>query len=195
MKNVMVDLETMGNGTEAPIIAVGAVFFDPWTGLLGKGFYTDVSLESSVASGGRMDASTVLWWLQQEEAARKPLYTNELACTLTKALSQLSDFLGKEGPGKDYLQVWGNGIAFDNVILRESYKREGIDVPWSFWNDRDVRTMVELGQAVGFNPKVDLPFEGVRHNALADAEHQARYVSAIWQRVFGREAAEGIDEG
>ncbi|MGK9396509.1 3'-5' exoribonuclease domain-containing protein [Klebsiella variicola] len=27
-------------------------------------------------------------------------------------------------------------------------------------------------------------FEGSRHNALADAIHQARYVSAIWQRII-----------
>ncbi|MCE1919858.1 3'-5' exoribonuclease domain-containing protein, partial [Enterobacter ludwigii] len=26
-------------------------------------------------------------------------------------------------------------------------------------------------------------FEGDRHNALADAKHQAKYVSAIWQRL------------
>ncbi|HHC1595907.1 TPA: 3'-5' exoribonuclease [Klebsiella pneumoniae] len=26
--------------------------------------------------------------------------------------------------------------------------------------------------------------EGSRHNALADAIHQARYVSAIWQRII-----------
>ncbi|HIE9251547.1 TPA: 3'-5' exonuclease [Klebsiella variicola subsp. variicola] len=58
------------------------------------------------------------------------------------------------------------------------------DYPWEYWNDRDVRTMVELGQAISFAPKTAIPFEGSRHNTLADAIHQARYVSAIWQRII-----------
>jgi exodeoxyribonuclease VIII len=44
--------------------------------------------------------------------------------------------------------------------------------------------MVELGKAIGFDAKTSTPFEGERHNALADAQHQARYVSAIWQRLI-----------
>lgn len=44
--------------------------------------------------------------------------------------------------------------------------------------------MVEMGKAIGFDPKRDMPFEGTRHNALADAIHQAQYVSAIWQRLI-----------
>ena len=44
--------------------------------------------------------------------------------------------------------------------------------------------MVELGQAISFDPKTTIPFEGDRHNALADAIHKARYVSAIWQRII-----------
>ncbi|EBY7638725.1 3'-5' exoribonuclease, partial [Salmonella enterica subsp. enterica serovar Enteritidis] len=30
----------------------------------------------------------------------------------------------------------------------------------------------------------DMPFEGDMHNALADARHQAKYVSAIWQKLI-----------
>ncbi|EIV5785097.1 3'-5' exoribonuclease [Klebsiella pneumoniae] len=37
---------------------------------------------------------------------------------------------------------------------------------------------------LSFDPKTAIPFEGSRHNALADAIHQARYVSAIWQRII-----------
>ncbi|EMB7753700.1 TPA: 3'-5' exoribonuclease [Serratia marcescens] len=44
--------------------------------------------------------------------------------------------------------------------------------------------VVNLGRRVGFDPKRDLPFDGERHNALADAVHQAQYVSAIHQRLL-----------
>ncbi|EIY5129297.1 3'-5' exoribonuclease [Klebsiella variicola] len=73
---------------------------------------------------------------------------------------------------------------FDNSILRSSYDCIAEDYPWEYWNDRDVRTMVELGQAISFDPKTTIPFEGSRHNTLADPIHQARYVSAIWQRII-----------
>lgn len=59
----------------------------------------------------------------------------------------------------------------------------GQPVPWQWWNDRDVRTIVELGKAIGFDPKRDMPFKGTRHNALDDAIHQAKYVSAIWKKL------------
>ncbi|EQA7358075.1 3'-5' exonuclease [Enterobacter hormaechei] len=49
--------------------------------------------------------------------------------------------------------------------------------------DRDVRTVVEMGKAISFDPKRDMPFEGTRHSALDDAIHQAKYVSAIWQKL------------
>ncbi|MGQ8511913.1 3'-5' exonuclease, partial [Klebsiella pneumoniae] len=72
----------------------------------------------------------------------------------------------------------------DNSILRSSYDCIAEDYPWEYWNDRDVRTMVELGHAINYEPQKAIPFEGERHNALADAIHQARYVSAIWQRLI-----------
>ncbi|ELY3762622.1 3'-5' exoribonuclease [Cronobacter sakazakii] len=39
-----------------------------------------------------------------------------------------------------------------------------------------------LGRAAGFHPRYEIPFEGDLHNALVDAKHQVKYVSAIWQR-------------
>lgn len=78
---------------------------------------------------------------------------------------------------------WGNGASFDCVILRNSYSLTGQPVPWQWWNDRDVRTIVELGKVIGFDPKRDMPFKGTRHNALDDAIHQAKYVSAIWKKL------------
>ncbi|EMF5685335.1 3'-5' exoribonuclease, partial [Escherichia coli] len=44
--------------------------------------------------------------------------------------------------------------------------------------------IVTLGRSIGFDPKMDMPFDGERHNALADARHQAKYVSAIWQKLI-----------
>lgn len=180
MNNLMLDLETMGSGTYAPIISIGAVFFDPTTGNTGEEFSVSVSLESSMRHRARPDASTILWWLDQSDEAKQSLKSNPVE--LSSALSELTDFISDYANQK-YIQVWGNSASFDCVILRSSYALTGQQVPWQWWNDRDVRTIVELGKVIGFDPKRDMPFEGTRHNALADAIHQAKYVSAIWQKL------------
>ncbi|HBX7666036.1 TPA: exonuclease [Klebsiella pneumoniae] len=182
--HVMVDLETMGKKHNAPIVAIGAVVFDPATGSIGESFYKVVCLESSVNWGAVIDPSTVIWWLKQSSEARSAI-VNDDAIPLQDALLQFREFVSDNvAGGSKKAQVWGNGASFDNSILRSSYDCIAEDYPWEYWNDRDVRTMVELGQAISFAPKTTIPFEGSRHNALADAIHQARYVSAIWQRII-----------
>ncbi|WP_200583685.1 3'-5' exonuclease [Klebsiella variicola] len=182
--HVMVDLETMGKKNNAPIVAIGAVVFDPSTGSIGESFYKVVCLESSVNWGAVIDPSTVIWWLKQSSEARSAI-VNDDAIPLQDALLQFREFVSDNvAGGSKKAQVWGNGASFDNSILRSSYDCIAEDYPWEYWNDRDVRTMLELGQAISFDPKTTIPFEGSRHNALADAIHQARYVSAIWQRII-----------
>ncbi|WP_418610963.1 3'-5' exoribonuclease domain-containing protein [Klebsiella pneumoniae] len=182
--HVMVDLETMGKKHNAPIVAIGAVVFDPATGSIGESFYKVVCLESSVNWGAVIDPSTVIWWLKQSSEARSAI-VNDDAIPLLDALLQFREFVSDNvAGGSKKAQVWGNGASFNNSILRSSYDCIAEDYPWEYWNDRDVRTMVEIGQAISFDPKTTIPFEGSRHNALADAIHQARYVSAIWQRII-----------
>ncbi|MEP8563869.1 3'-5' exoribonuclease [Citrobacter freundii] len=181
--HLMVDMETMGNGPDAPIVSIGAVFFEPSTGNTGAEFYRVVSLESSMSFGMKPDASTIQWWLKQSSEARSAILVDE-AMGLLETLELLADFIAENAAnGSHTVQLWGNGCSFDNVILRRAYALTDTPFAVPFWNDRDVRTMVELGKSVGINPRFDIPFEGDMHNALSDARHQVKYVSAIWQRL------------
>lgn len=181
-RHLMVDLETMGKKSNAPIVSIGAVFFNPNTGNTGAEFYTAVSLESAMLHGGVPDAGTIIWWLKQSPEARSAIAMAD-TMTLINALELFSDFISENSDAGSDVQVWGNGASFDNVILRSSYDRANIECPWKFRNDRDVRTMTELGKAIGINPHYDIPFDGDMHNALSDARHQVKYVSAIWQKL------------
>ncbi|WP_079223864.1 exonuclease [Citrobacter werkmanii] len=181
--HLMVDMETMGNSPDAPIVSIGAVFFDPSTGNTGAEFYQVVSLESSMSFGMKPDASTIQWWLKQSSEARSAILVDE-AMGLRETLELLADFIAENAAnGSHTVQLWGNGCSFDNVILRRAYALTDTPFAVPFWNDRDVRTMVELGKSVSINPRFDIPFEGDMHNALSDARHQVKYVSAIWQRL------------
>lgn len=180
--HLMIDLETMGTKPNAPIVAIGAVFFDPQSGELGPEFYTAVNLASAMEQGASPDGGTIVWWLKQSPEARSAICVDN-ALPIAEALSDLGHFINRNAQPK-FLKVWGNGATFDNTILRSAYERAGQPCPWMYWNDSDVRTIVLMGRQVGFDPKRDMPFDGVIHNALADAQHQAKYVSAIWQRLL-----------
>lgn len=186
MKNIMLDLETMGNGSNAAIVSIGAVLFDPLTGAIGEEFYQVVSLNSS-AHFGELDSSTVLWWLKQSDEARA-VFEDENKTTLKNALVFFADWVNehcdRNEKDKPDAVVWGNGATFDNVILGNAYKAVRLRQPWFFANDRDVRTLVDLGRQLrGIDPKKDLTLQGTAHNALDDAKFQVRYVSEIFKAL------------
>lgn len=167
--NVMLDLETMGNGPDAAIVAIGAVEFDPANRVLGRTFYCNIDLESAVENGGVMDASTVQWWLRQDEAARRGLFDGTR--TIHDALTEFSAWMACID--SEDVQVWGNGATFDNVILTQAYKRAGLWRPWSYKGDRCYRTLKAL------HPEKTFTRTGTHHNALDDAISQAAHAITL----------------
>lgn len=180
MEHVMIDLETLGVNDNAPVLSIGATFFNPATGEFGPDFYETINLTSSVAAGAKPDMDTVIWWLQQSDEARRDIINASLP--VDEVLRRFSHFCKMYG--KD-IQVWGNGATFDLTILKNAYRSVNRELPWKFWNERDVRTVVELGKAVGINPKATTYLEGIEHNALHDARYQVTYLSIIWKKLTG----------
>ena len=70
---------------------------------------------------------------------------------------------------------WCNGASFDFPILATAYRLVKKPLPWEFWKERDLRTLK------GLNPDLRVERDGVHHNALDDARHQARLVQHILQ--------------
>jgi len=169
----MLDLETMGTGPNSAIIAIGAVRFDAYSeisdacesGILDR-FYEVVSLESSTSAGLDIDPSTVMWWLRQSEKAREQFERNVIP--LEKALRLFADWVGKDPV------MWGNGAAFDNVILANAYVKTSLLQPWAFWADHCYRTVKSL------YPQVEMERVGTHHCAVDDAESQARHLMRIF---------------
>jgi exodeoxyribonuclease VIII len=174
MHEVMIDLETMGTKPNAAIVAIGAVAMDFDSRTLGPQFYTVVDLESSVAQGGVMAPATVLWWLGQSDEARAE-FKFKKGCHINVALVQFSEYLRKES-GDRPVHLWGNGAAFDNVVLRSAYERSGITPPWGYQGDRCYRTVAAL------NPKIPKTKPTLAHNALEDAHAQAEQLLNILRR-------------
>lgn len=177
--HVMIDLETMGTRWDAPILAIGAVRFQPETGIFdSEAFYRAIDPVDALKYG-TLSGSTLKWWMRQSEAARDAAMKGDMS--LTQALVELVRFIR---PGD---RVWGNGATFDITILEHAYvatqafKSDNGGCPWDFRNVRDCRTIKELAEGRYAEP----PFEGTQHDALADAIHQARWVSLAWQALRG----------
>lgn len=164
----MLDLETLGQGSNSVIIAIGAVLFNPYGGTT-HDFYCTIDPEDAVREGLQIDASTVMWWLQQSDTARSAF--KKPGMPLKAALNSFREWYTKDAP------VWGNGAAFDNVILANAYKAIGEKQPWDFWNDRCYRTVK------GMYPHIKLSRTGTYHNALDDAKTQAEHLQTIWQNA------------
>lgn len=171
----VLDLETLSTGPNAAIAAIGCVRVQQ--GAIVDEYYERVALESSRAMGGEVDTSTLQWWLRQPQESRQEVSGELPGINLSAALHTLSDFMRRGGITIDQPQVWGNGCSFDNVILRGAFQRAGMELPWQYWNDRDLRTMLALYPLA----KKAIAFEGIKHHALDDARHEAKQLIAALQ--------------
>jgi len=176
----MLDLETMGTKVTAPIVAIGAVEFDRRDGSIRDQLYWKVSLASAVKCGAVIEPDTVLWWMQQSDAARAQLTGQgiELDAALTHFdiwLSRLRMTKGVCGNGADGgVRIWGDGAHFDNALLKAAYERHDLRVPWTYKENACYRTMKDLRPDVVIERR-----PGTEHHALDDAVHQARHLAAI----------------
>ena len=167
----MVDLETLGTNEDAVIVAIGAVVFDPFT----PGFVVPHRFHQVVQLNGqpnrKMDTATVAWWMKQSDAARQIFEYPDT--TLTDALNQFYDFYTRH----QCIRIWSHGITFDVAILNHAYRNMGRSAPWSFRDARDTRTIYDL-----YPNQTELKtFFKHTHNALQDAEDQARALHHVFQ--------------
>lgn len=184
--HIMIDLETMGTRFDAPVLSVGACYFDPNTGEIGKKFYGRIDMADAF-NFGKTSGDTVRWWLQQSEDARKQLVEGKH--TLEKVLTKFEDFYGHSEAC-----VWGNGATFDISIMEYAYmKCLGRQAPWKFWLVRDCRTIKDVAAPLMREPAS--PFKGTAHNALDDALHQAEWVSKMWQKLRGGQTEHKMPAG
>jgi hypothetical protein len=71
---------------------------------------------------------------------------------------------------KDIKTVWANSPTFDLSILHFAYQAKGVECPWNFRQERDVRTLAAIC------PDVKRVEPEIKHNAESDARAQAQWV-------------------
>jgi hypothetical protein len=191
MRDIAIDLETLGKRYDAPVLAIGACLFDRDTGKIGPTFYEEVDFKSAVKAG-RPDGDTIAWWMTQSAAAQRifdPSRKGEKR-HLATALQMFGDWA--RGVGKGVPIVWGNGATFDISILEYAYDHGavGLQEPWHFTNIRDMRTIVDVCLDVtGIAAGANVQRVGTHHNAKDDAVYQANVIAQAFKLLRGGKAA------
>jgi exodeoxyribonuclease VIII len=179
MNNIMLDLETLATTSDAVVVSIGAVAFDPTTGVLGERFYVELQdLEYQQSLGRKISANTVRWWLDQGPIVQRALADTPMEhvdrVDMRTALERFARYIERNGDREAL--IWGNGADFDNMILGSLYQSAGYKAPWSYGRNRCYRTLKALGIARGVIPPNRA---GVHHNALDDAVHQTEHLTTI----------------
>lgn len=172
--HVMIDLETWGTLPGSALRSIGAVTFSPYgEPHEEKTFYANIDRASCETIGLSVDIDTVSWWLKQSAESQARLNDN---CRSFGDIAREFAVWWTEIGGT---YIWSNGANFDEVLWRTAIRRIGLQPPWKYWNVRDTRTCWHLAR---LNHKA-VPFDGVQHDAIADARHQAKCVTQAYQML------------
>jgi len=170
--DVMIDLETLATSTDAVVLTIGAVKFDPFGSDIKEpamdSFYVKIDIDSCDELGLVANDDTIAWWSQQSKEAQAEAFEGNDRIHIRDAFDQLYKFCWGAK------RVWSNGAAFDIPICEHVYRKLNKAIPWPFWSVRDVRTAFDLG-IHPHRPPV------LAHHALQDAWNQAVGI----QNVYG----------
>lgn len=162
MKDVMLDIETIGVRPTSAIVQIGACYFDRETGQIGETFTVNIDPMDRHECGFTTDDSTIDWWKDQSKEAREAVFSNGV--TYREALDKFADFLQRG----EYM--WSHA-TFDAPIVCNAFVTLGIKLPIHYRGMRDIRTLIDL--ADHHTGKVR---GGIHHNALDDCRFQVGYV-------------------
>lgn len=198
--DIMVDLETLSNEMDTTIFQIAAVQFDLMTGDILDTFdrVADIALAENIEANG----ATLKWWIiennqtLQELMARGTVEKKSPEVILARFHAWLMEKINFHG--KENVFLWGNGIANDNTWLKVAFKKQGLDWPLHFRNDRDVRTVRELHlmrHDVRHDYKGEERTNDRPHDALSDAMFQALNIADQVAHLTGMFASVAQETG
>lgn len=171
-QEIMVDIETLSSEPNALMVSLGAVTRNQQGAL--------IRFEAVVAPNNysnKLDISpdTVNWWLKQSDEARASI--TKPGRSLVEVCARFNQWLISICPANAKPRLWGNGAAFDNVILRANYKVAGMKPAWGFREDACYRTLKNLLPDIPWTPPA------IAHSAISDAEAQFLHLEALLERI------------
>ena len=177
---IMIDIETISTNANASILSIAALRFNSKDRAMSiesyPTFYRKINKESCDAIGLHVDSTTLEWWAKQDDKVRTEAFDDPVdRVDLKEALQSLSDFIS-DVSGKTI--IWANSPDFDCTILTSAYKALGLQIPWKYWNTRDLRTAYHLANINPWSlPKTE------KHHPISDCHNQIIGLSKVSQKL------------
>lgn len=174
--DIMVDIETLGKGDMPPVIQLAATAFDIKTGKIINRFeqFADVKTINNI------EGDTLSWWLNTDKELLTKIINKGIGgvsqkemikqfCDWVKSLTKFVD--------EKHIFLWGNGVLFDNRIIKNKCSEYGFEYPIFYRNDLDCRTVFEVAaMKLGLKSQTEfrdmLEHEGTYHDAADDVSNQ-----------------------
>ena len=171
--DVSLDIETMARDPKAIIISIGACTQDAH-------FHCYLNFKEQLALNRLLEADTLAWHMVNHTT----LFTQQLATvlqtnkTLYAAIDSLNAWFTKHVYANGLCQVWMNSPSFDGIILSDLAKQINTALPWTYKQERDLRTLKALAEDKAPYKYAHLPDPPDNaHDALIDAKYQLEIIN------------------
>lgn len=169
MKDLMLDIETMGSNYGSVITQIGACYFDRYTGEIGRTFQINISMKDAVKEGFKIEPGAVIFWLGEKN---RSFLTPDL-WPIRQALEIYRDF------GEKAECVWSHS-TFDFSMIQDACHRLGIKNVNPYSSTKDIRTLMELADTHKLD---DTPNPENAHDALSDCIYQVKYCVQAFNKI------------
>lgn len=179
MTDMMVDVETTGtNPAFAAVIQIGAIKFNYETGAIGATFNRCLEM-----APGRFwsDSTRQFWHKQPPHVLENILKRAEPVDTVLRDFS----LFATDGAPSGGFRFWSKPLSFDWPMIASHMEQYGYQMPFAFWQARDVRSFIAGLMARPDNVDMDhITLAGDAHNALYDSALQLKQLFAAKEGDF-----------
>lgn len=185
--DVMLDIETTGtNPFTNGILQIAAWKFDYHSGEVGD----CIDIATQVAPTRMWDEGTIRWWQEKPDRLAHLQELRRTGVPAAEGFQRLKDWIGSP---KQAIRLWAKPITFEYPFLESHFNQLGIQMPFHYRYCRDINTHIAalIGDPGVTTYSIDIPFEGMPHNALWDSLHDMRCLLEA-KRLYGRPIQEII---
>lgn len=217
IKDVVIDFETLGNGSNAAVVDLALLAFDPdptvmetFEELIARGKRIKFDIQSQ--KGKRLiDIPTTTWWQKQGPEAKAGLKPSVDDVDTLTGIKQAVAYCKENDVDQYNSLMWCRGQSFDFPIfvdlLRDVERDKGVPEteistyntePVAFWNQRDLRTAIEalsLTRKLCTTPLPRGTLNGfVAHNSVHDCAKDILMLKYAQRYALGLEDCPSLDD-
>lgn len=173
MREMMIDIETLGTRNTSVILQVGLLVFEEDEII--QAYLANLNIEDQIRNYNRtMDGDTILWWLKQKPEAQASV-TDERLLDATNHVLYSIQKLSEEYTVKEF---WAKG-GFDFDILETLFQSANMKPSWNFRTRNDMRPLLKLYPAAKHLEREE---KELAHSAVGDCMYQLRQLQLVRQR-------------